>query len=64
MDGFPIYKYIILDHNMGLAKRVAVTIVHILQRGFVNFDGIVNKVAKGVTLGIIGICLDPTTVRC
>ncbi len=47
--GFLIYNHVILDQNMGLAKRVAVTTVHILQDVFANFYGIMNEVAEGAT---------------
>jgi hypothetical protein len=45
-----------------LAKRVTVTIVHILQGVFTNFARVVNEVAEGMTLRIIGKYLDSTTV--
>ncbi len=53
-DGFPIYKHVIFDRNMRLS---------ILQSVLANLAGIMGKVTEGATLRIVGISLNPTTVR-
>ncbi len=54
-DGLPICKHVVFDHNIEL--------VNIFQGDFAIFARIVNQVMEGTTLEIIGVCLDPTTVR-
>jgi hypothetical protein len=54
-DGFPIDKHVVLDYNMGLAKWLAKTIVHIPQGVLANFARIAHEVTNGITLGITGI---------
>jgi hypothetical protein len=63
MDGFPMYKHVVFNHNMRLSKRLAIAVVHILQGVLANLAGIVDKVKEGATLRIHGIRLSPTNVR-
>jgi hypothetical protein len=62
-DGFPIYKHVIFNRNMRLLKGLTRAVVHVLQGVLANLAGIMDKVMEGVTLRIIGISLNPTTVR-
>jgi hypothetical protein len=48
---------------MRLPKRLAIAVVHIFQGILANLAGIVDDVTESATLGILGISLNPTTVR-
>jgi hypothetical protein len=63
MDGFPIYKHVVFNCNMRLSKGLTIAVVHILQGVLANLAGITDKVTEGATLWIVGISLNPTTVR-
>jgi hypothetical protein len=48
---------------MRLLKGLTIAVVHALQGFLENLAGIMDKVTEGVTLRIVGISLNPTTVR-
>jgi hypothetical protein len=49
--------------NKSVSKRLAIAVVQILQGILANLAGIVDEVTESTTLRILGINLNPTTVR-
>ncbi len=62
-DWFPLNKHVVFNDNLGLAERLTVAVVYVLQCSIADFTRVLYMVAKTGTFRITQICLDPTTVR-